>query len=153
MTDAPAYVPAGSATSYGYATVPVNAAIKGKAGNIPALDINSVEGGSLYIRNLRPFTGGKDAYTEKYIAPQDKQAALAIGIASLQAQAHRITAILINESLKFIYSGATLRLTMLCRFLAYPVLPGFRITAIRIEGRELLVDVTYTPRPRPFTGK
>jgi Baseplate J-like protein len=153
VTDAPAYVPAGSATGYGYATVPANATTPGKAGNIPALDINSVEGGSLYIRNLAPFTGGKDAWTEKYITPKDKQAALAAGTASLQRQAHRIKAILASTSSQAIYSGARLRLTLLCRFIAYPKLPGFRITGIRIEGRELLVNVAYTLRPRPFTGK
>jgi hypothetical protein len=153
VTDSPVYVPAGSATGYGFAAVPAHAAIQGKAGNIPALDINSVEGASLYIRNLRPFSGGQDSYMEKFITPQDRQAALATGIAWLKAEASRTRAMLQSASVKSAYSRAMLQVTMLCRFIAYPVLPGFRITAIHIKGRELLVDVTYTPRPRPFTGK
>jgi len=152
-TDVSVYAPPGSATGYGVAYVSAHAFIGGRKGNIATLDVNAVEGSSLYIRNLRPFTGGKDAYTEKYITPQDKQAALAIGIASLQGQANRIKAILTSTSLKSVYSGTTLRLILLCRFLAIPVLPGFRITSIRIESKELLVYVAYTLRPRPFTGK
>jgi hypothetical protein len=152
-TDTPVYVSAGSATGYGVAYVSAHSLIGGRKGNIATLDVNAVEGASLYIRNLRPFIGGQDAYSLKFITPQDKQEALAIGTASLQAQAHKIKAILTNESLKSVYSGATLRLTLLCRFVAWPQLPGYRITSIRVEGRGLLISVAYTPRPRPFTGK
>jgi hypothetical protein len=153
MTDTPVYVPAGNATSYEVAYVSAHSLIGGRKGNIATLDVNAVEGASLYIRNLRPFTGGQDAYTVKYITPQDKQEALAVGTISLQAQEHRIKAILAHQSLDSVYHGATLRLTLLCRFLAYPVLPGYRITGIRVEGRALLVNIVYTPRPSPFTGK
>jgi hypothetical protein len=58
-----------------------------------------------------------------------------------------------HQSLQAIYFGATLRLTLHSRVLAWPMLPGFRITGIRIEDRGLLVDVAYTPLPRPFMGK
>jgi hypothetical protein len=152
-TDSPVYVPPGSALGYGVAYVSAHPLIGGRKGNIAALDVNAVEGSSLYIRNLKPFTGGQEAYSVKTITPQDRQAALMTGIALLQEQAHRVRAILAHQSLESVYHGATLRLTLLCRFLAYPHLPGFRITGIRIEGRELLVNVAYTPRPRPFTGK
>jgi hypothetical protein len=138
-TDAAVFVPAGSASGYGFAAIAAHSTIRGRDGNIPSLDIDSVEGSSLYIRNLRPFTGGQDAYSVKFITPQDRQAALASGTAWLKAQAHKVKGILTLQSLKSVYSGATLRLTMLCRFLAWPQLPGFRITAIRIEGKELLV--------------
>ncbi len=71
-TDAAVFVPAGSAAGYGIATVSAHAAASGKAGDIPALDIDSVEGSSVYIRNLRPFTGGQDATSVKYVTPQDR---------------------------------------------------------------------------------
>jgi hypothetical protein len=53
----------------------------------------------------------------------------------LETRVHQIKAILTHQSLQAIYSGATLRLTLLCRFLAWPVLPGFRITGSLIEDR------------------
>ena len=152
-TDIAVYIPAGSALGYGVAYVSAHPLVGGRKGNIATLDVNAVEGSSLYIRNLKPFTSGQDAYSVKTITPQDRQTALNNGTAALQGQAHRVKAILTGTSLQSVYSGATARLTMLCRFLAYPVLPGFRITGIRIKGRVLLVNVAYTPRPRPFTGK
>ena len=66
-TDASTFVQAGSAAGYGYATVSAHALISGKSGNIPAYAINQVEGTSLYIRNLQPFTGGRDAYSVKIV--------------------------------------------------------------------------------------
>jgi hypothetical protein len=152
-TDAAVFVPAGSASGYGFAYVSAHATVRGMAGNIPFLDIDSVEGSSLYIRNLRPFTGGQDAYSVKFITPKDRQEALASGIARLKAQVNRTKAILQSASIKSAYSGAMLRVTMLCRFVAYPDLPGFRITGVRIEGKTLLVDVAFTPRFRPIIGK
>jgi hypothetical protein len=152
-TDTAVYVPPGSALGYGVAYVSAHPLIGGRKGNIATMDVNAVEGSSLYIRNLKPFTGGQDAYSVKVITPQDTQAALMTGTAALQARAHRVKAILASTSLQSVTSGATARLTLLCRFLAYPVLPGFRITGVRVKGRMLLVSVAYTPRPRPFTGK
>src|SRR6266699_6198099 len=62
-TDNAVFVPAGSANGYGHATVQAHALLSGNAGNLPTLAINQVEGSSVYIRNLQPFTGGKDAYS------------------------------------------------------------------------------------------
>jgi len=42
---------------------------------------------------LRPFTGGQDAYSVKFITPKDRQEALASGIARLKAQVNRTKAI------------------------------------------------------------
>src|SRR5207247_5230887 len=55
VTDEAVFVPAGSAAGYGYATVSAHAMVRGKSGNIPAYDINRVEGSRIYIRNLTPF--------------------------------------------------------------------------------------------------
>ena len=76
QTVARVFVPAGNAAGFGYATVPAHALLRGKYGNITAYAIIQVEGTSIYIRNLKPFTGGKDAYSVKVISSQDRQSAL-----------------------------------------------------------------------------
>jgi hypothetical protein len=69
--DATVYVPPGSADGYGVATVSAHALIRGSGGNFAAFAIDQVIGSSVYIRNLRPFTGGKDSYSVKYATIQD----------------------------------------------------------------------------------
>ena len=152
-TDEAVFVPAGSASGYGVATVSAHTVTSGKSGNIRALDIDSVEGSSVYIRNLRAFTGGQDAYPVQFVTPQDRQAALDSARGYLAGQVSRIRAILENPCSESTTFGGMLRLTWVCRFAAYPDLPGYHITGMRIEGKNLLVDVAFTPHPRPFTGK
>ncbi len=152
-TDAAVFVPAGSAAGYGVATVQAHATTSGKGGNIPALDIDSVEGTSLYIRNLRPFTGGQDAYSVKFVTPGDKQTALGSARETLAAQVNRIKAILTNPCSESTAFGIMLRVAWVCRFVAYPDLPGLHITGVKIEGKTLLVDFLFVAHPRPFMGK
>jgi len=152
-TAAAVFVPAGSAAGFGIATVPAHATSGGKAGDIPALDIDSVEGGSIYIRNLRPFTGGRAAASVKFVTPQDRQTALAAARVSLTAQAARIQAILERPCSEEASLGKLLRVTWVCRFAAYPKLTGFHVVRVRIAGGTLLVDVVFTARLRPFPGK
>jgi hypothetical protein len=151
-TDYPVYVPAGSAGGYGVAYVSAHA-MSGKSGNIAAYDINHVLGSSVYIRNLRPFTGGQDAYSVKVITAQDKQNALDLAKQALEAKVYSVRAILqsLKNSVKF--SGAILRVTIACMFVAYPHLPGYRIVSVALHGNSLLVDVAYTPRPRIYAVK
>ncbi len=154
ITETGVFVPAGSAAGYGVALVSAHTTINGKAGNIAALDIDSVEGSSLYIRNLQPFTGGQDAYSVKFVTNQDKQTALDSARASLAAQEARISGILMQPC-KETASGkdASLSVVWVCRFAAYPDLPGYRITGVRIEGKTLLVNVIIVAHSMPFTGK
>lgn len=152
-TDAAVSVPAGSAAGYGIAAVSARATVSGKAGDIPALDIDSVEGSSVYIRNLRPFTGGQDAYSVKFVTPQDRQTALDPAREYLAEQESRIKAILEHPCSESTSFGKMLRVTWVCRFVAYPKLPGFHVTGVRIAGKTLLVDVVFVARSRPFPGK
>lgn len=153
VTDSAVFVPSGSASGYGIAYVSAHPIISGREGNIAALDINSVEGSSVYIRNLRPFTGGQDAYSVKFVTLQDKQTALDSARVYLAAQAARIRAILAIPCSESATGNTILLVAWICRFVAYPNLPGYHITGMRIEGRKLLVDVSFIPHPRPFTGK
>lgn len=152
-TDAAVFVPAGSAAGYGIAYVSAHAVANGSKGNIPTLDIDSVEGSSTYIRNLRPFTGGRDAVSVKFVTPQDRQTALDSARVYLTAQVTRIKAILEHPCSESTAFGNMLRVTWVCRFAAYPKLPGFHVTGVRIAGKTLLVDVVFAARPRPFPGK
>ena len=77
VTDHAVFVPAGNANGYGMANGSAHALTSGKAGNIPALAVDTVEGSSVYVRNLAAFTGGSDAYSVKVVTAQDRQAALA----------------------------------------------------------------------------
>ncbi len=76
VTDSNVFVPAGNASGYGYATVSAHAILSGKQGNIAALVINTVEGTSIYIRNLQSFSGGMDSYSVPIVTVQDIQRAI-----------------------------------------------------------------------------
>ena len=152
-TDDAVFVPAGSASGYGVATVSAHTVTRGKSGNISALDIDSVEGSSVYIRNLSAFTGGQDAYSVKLVTPQDRQIALDAARGYLAGQVSRIRAILENPCSESTAFGKMLRVTWMCRFAAYPHLPDFHMTGVRLAGKILIVDVVFPARPRPFPGK
>ena len=59
----------------------------GKSGNIPALAIDQVLGSSVYVRNLAAFTGGRDAYSVKFVTAQDTQRAVSTARHLLAAEA------------------------------------------------------------------
>jgi Baseplate J-like protein len=114
-TDQSVFVPAGSANGYGFATVAAHALMSGKHGNIPAYAINTVEGSSVYIRNLTAFRGGSNAYSVKVVTPQDRQTALA------QARQHLAA---VSTGLHYPCSETmrgALRVTWRCEFVTYHI--------------------------------
>jgi hypothetical protein len=149
MTDSAVFVPAGSAAGYGVAYVQAHPIISGRKGNIEALDINSVEGSSVYIRNLRPFTGGQDAYQVKFVTEADKQTAAGLVQGYLLSQRTRIKAILKSCAQNVTYDKAA-HVTWNCLFAAYPHFP---YRNVRLEGNNLLVTVIYRPEPGRFPVK
>src|SRR5260370_31937879 len=56
--------------------VSAHALASGKGGNIPALAVDTVEGSSVYVRNVASFQDGRDAYSVKIVTFQDRQSAL-----------------------------------------------------------------------------
>ena len=143
-TDSAVYVPAGNANGYGYAIVSAHSILSGKDGNLATLAINQVIGSSVYIRNLSPFTGGRDAYAVKYETAHDRQAAL------LQARG-----ILLSKSSGLHYpcsktvsmSKRVVSVNWHCRMLTYHIPAFYHVTAVRIIGKNLLLDVWFIPRP------
>ncbi len=146
ITDRAVFVPAGSADGYGIATVPAHLLTSGI--NMATLDIDQVVGTSLYIRNLDPFTGGKPAYSIKVITPQDKQVALDAARTALAVQEARIQALLAAPCREAAAVSRIVQLTWKCQFFAYPYLPGMQISAIRLRGKNLLVDVAFVAPPK-----
>lgn len=86
ITDTSVFIPANNPPEDGVATVQAQAFIPGKQGNIQAGAIHVVYNASLYIRNLESFTGGHDAYTERYATNQDKQKAREMARRYIQAK-------------------------------------------------------------------
>jgi hypothetical protein len=144
-TDVRTFVQAGSAVGYGYATVAAHALINGKQGNIPAYAINRVEGTSMYIRNLQPFTGGRDAYSVKVITSNDRNSALSKARTFLYSKI--AGELLVNPCKEF--SQATVK-SLVVKWTCQPVtysLPAYmRVVGIKVVGKNLLLDVVYRPR-------
>jgi Baseplate J-like protein len=140
-TDQAVYVPAGNANGYGYATVPAHALISGKAGNIPALAIDTVEGSSVYVRNLTSFHGGRNAYSVTFVTAQDIQGAVSIAHHLLAAEASGLH----YPCLETI-SGAVV-VTWRCQFLTYHIPPYMHVTGVKIIGKSLLLTVWFVARP------
>lgn len=153
ITDEAVLVPAGNAAGLGVATVSAHAVKSGNQGNISPLTIDQVYGTSLYIRNLYPFTGGKDSYSVKVVTRQDKQTALDAARALLTAQKARMQAILANPCHESISGAVKLAVQWRCQFVSSPKLPGMQITATRLVGKSLLVDVLFLPRPQRMIVK
>ncbi len=141
MTDTAVFVPAGSANGYGYATVAAHALTSGRAGNIPALAVDTVEGSSVYIRNLVAFQGGRDAYSVKVATAQDMQTALVKArehLAVLSAGLHYPC----SETL-----SGVLAVTWRCQFLTYHIPAYMHVTGVMVIGKNLLVVVWFVARP------
>ena len=151
VTDEAVFIPPGSAAGYGFATVSAHAVIPGSSGNIPPLAINQVEGTALYIRNLRPFTGGHNAFTTTFITPTDR--ANALSSARTRLKAHTFAGILFRPCAESITGNQTLYVTWSCQFVTYHIPSYMRVTGVHVQGRYLLINVVFVARPRPFPGK
>jgi hypothetical protein len=153
ITETGVYVPAGSANGYGYATVEAKAVTGGVQGNIPALSINSVYGTALYIRNLQAFAGGKDAYSVKIETDQDRQNAIYAARSVLVPKAIHLDTYLVrpcSEQVQLLFRNNNLRqLTLVwsCQYVTFSVPAMMHVTGVRLVGKNVYVDVEYTPRP------
>jgi hypothetical protein len=140
-TDVAVYVPAGSANGYGVAAVSAHALVSGKSGNIAAYTINQVEGSSVYIRNLSPFSGGRDSYSVKFATAQDKQVALTKARDALTlmiAGLHYPCSESISDAV---------RVSWHCQMFTYHISAFYHVTGVRIVGKNLLIDVWFVVHP------
>jgi hypothetical protein len=153
ITDATAFVPAGSAAGYGVAYVSAHAAMSGKSGNIPTLDIDTVEGSSIYVRNLYPFTSGAESYRVKFITVQDRQNALAQARVTLLRPT--LSGLLYSPCLEHVAGTTSLHVAWTCQFFTYSM-PSFfhvRVLHVQVIGGTVLVTIMYAPRPQHLETK
>lgn len=148
-TDAAVFVPPGSATGLGYATVSAHAVVSGTMGNIPMLAINQVEGTSLYIRNLQAFTGGKNGFTNTFITQTDRTSALEKARSWLTEQS---SAGILAHPCAETFTG-NLQVTWKCQYVTYHVPSYMKVIGVQFAGNNFLVDVVFVARPRIFPGK
>ena len=153
ITDKLVFVPAGSAAGYGIATVSAHATITGTSGNIAPLDINSVEGTALYIRNLRPFSGGVASYSVRVITAQDRQNALAQARNTLFHQT--LSGLLYRPCLEHVTGTTSLHVAWTCQWVTYrvPALPHVRVQKVQVIGRTVFLTIIYVPRPQHLETK
>jgi hypothetical protein len=153
ITDAAVFVPAGSAAGYGVASVSAHAARSGTSGNIATLDIDSVEGTALYIRNLHPFTGGAESYAVRVITAQDRENALSQARGTLFHQT--LSGLLSRPCLEHVTGTTSLHIAWTCQFVTYttPSLPQLRVLQAQVIGRIVFLTITYVPRPQHLETK
>jgi hypothetical protein len=153
VTDAAVFVPAGNANGYGIATVSAHALVSGLQGNLRAFAIDQVYGTSLYIRNLRSFTGGQEAYTVTFITSQDRQISLshARGILALQT----ISRLLFHPCVESVTGTTRFYVNWICQFVRYdiPDLPGVKVLHAHVVGKAILLEVVFVARLRILTAK
>ncbi len=143
------FVPVGSANGYGVAKVPAHVLVSGKAGNIPPYDINQVEGSSVYIRNLTPFTGGNNSYSVQVATQKDRQTALDAAILILTSETAKIREFLAYPCKETAQEKkGVLGLSWTCQYVTYHVPPYMRVTHVRLVGNNLFVNVRFVARTR-----
>lgn len=143
-----AFVSPGSALGYGFATVRAKAITGGKQGNIGALAINSVVGTSLFVRNLQPFHGGKDAHTVRFITTQDQQRATDAARALVTQQEADRKALLAFPCQEVVrQKNSVMTLLWSCQYVTFHIPSYMHVTAFRLEGRMVVVETWRVQRP------
>ncbi len=144
------FIPPGSASGYGMATVPARAVVAGKGSDIATFEINAVYGTALYVRNMSPFTGGNDAYSEKFITSNDRDMATSKVRALIVSNIAQVQATLASPCSENQFLGTTLKITIIwrCQFAIYKVPAYMRVMAAHLVGKSFLVDVLFIPSPK-----
>ena len=154
VLDDSVFVPAGSANGYGYTTVSAHALTSGKHGNIPAYGIDSVENASIYIRNLRAFTGGYDAYSVTFITSNDRDKATSKARALIASKIAHIPAFLTSPCKEnLLGANNKMVISWRCQFAVYHIPSYMHVLGAKLAGRDFLVTVEFIPRPRRFWAK
>ncbi len=142
------FIPAGSASGYGVATVPARVVQPGNVGNIQTLAVNAVYGTALYIRNLTPFSGGSNAYSVTVQLPKDRQVAINAARALVASQKAQVLVFLAEPCKESTHVLQTLiHLSWGCQFATYKVPSYMRVLSVHLSGKNFLVDVVFVPRP------
>ncbi len=148
ITDSSVFVPAGSANGFGMSTVSAHLLTSGI--NLSTLAIDQVVGTSLYVRNLSPFTGGRPAYTVKFITSNDRDMATSKARELVASQKAQVPAFLVSPCKENqLRDVSKMVITWRCQFATYRVPSFMRVMAAHLIGKSFLVDVVFVPRPKP----
>lgn len=147
VTETAVWVPAGSATGYGRATMVAQVVPTGI--NLPPLALNQVVGTSLYVQNRSAFTGGRKASRVTIRTPEDRLRAIAQARAALLPATH--SRLLLTPCQEQVAGDITL--TWHCQFVTYHIPSFMRVMGVRVQGTQVLVEVESVVRPQPFRGK
>jgi hypothetical protein len=146
-TDSALYVPPATANSLGVSTVPAHLLTAGN--NLLALAINEVIGASLFVRNLSPFTGGRDSYSVKVVTPQDKVNALQRARSLLVDKARGLH-YPCNEAYR---TATNIEVTWSCQFVTYYLPAYMHVSSVRFAGQNLIVAVWFVEHPQRYWVK
>jgi len=151
VIDKAIYVPPATANGFGLSTVSAHLLTSGI--NLSTLSINEVIGPSLFIRNLSPFTGGRDAYSVKFVTSNDRDTATSKVRAFILSNVAQVQAFLSSPCKENLFGISTkVVVTWECQFVSYKVPSYMTITAAKLSGKNFLVDVLFIPplKPMPF---
>ena len=150
ITDEAVAVPAGNPPSYGMAQVAAHAVVPGTTGNIAVRDIDQVLGTFLYIRNLRPFTGGKQAHTVTFITSQDRENGLSQARTTLIQ--NTLTGLLQSPCKETVTGNQPLQVSWTCQFVTYSA-PQGKVLHAEVAGKSVVLEIVYVERPHRFETK
>ncbi|HVB21921.1 MAG TPA: hypothetical protein VNG51_08255, partial [Ktedonobacteraceae bacterium] len=89
-----------------------------------------------------------DAYSITIQLPKDRQTALDKARSLVAAQKAQISAILASPCGEIVNNQpAVIKLIVNCRFAVYHVPSYMRVIAVKLSGKNFLVDVSFMPRP------
>lgn len=146
-TDQLVTIPAANPPSFGMATASARAVVAGSSGNIPTGQINQNYGTAVTIKNLSAFQGGKDAYTEQFVTSDDR--AKAQDSARAQVAEEIPSGLLAGPCAeKTAQDSATVTVTWACQYVTYSVPRGVKVLSARVEGRQVIVQVSEVVLPR-----
>lgn len=146
-TNYAAYVPPATPDGFGIARVSAHLLIAGV--NLSTLSINEVIGSSLFIRNLSPFTGGRPAYSVKFVTSNDRDTATSKVKAFILSNIAQVRAFLSSPCKENQISGvAKMVISWACLFALYKVPSYMHVTTAKLSGKNFIVDVVFVPRPR-----
>lgn len=147
VTEAAVWVPAGSATGYGSATVAAH--VVPTDVNLVPLAVNQVVGTSLYVRNLVPFTGGRKAATITFATSEDRLRAIA---QARQVLARHTRSELLLRPCQETVTGAII-VWWQCEFVTYHVPSDMHVIGVQLRETFLFIEVVFVVRPQPWHGK
>jgi hypothetical protein len=141
VTDAAVYVPGATVDGDGIATVSAHLLTSGI--NMSANAVNVVIGTSLFIRNPAPFTGGRPAYSVKYVTEQDKQSATILARNHLSDTITGLHYPCTETMLRGVTNSVSINWR--CQFVTFSIPSYMHVLRARLIDKNLIVDVVFTP--------